>query len=79
MELVPVSGLAANFSPIPRIDPPPLGKEMLGTGAGDPAVVLSASVLGVRDCGIETSYKKAPVATFLTGKLIKIGAFTKKT
>jgi hypothetical protein len=30
MEPVPVIGLAANFSPIPRIAPPPLGSEMEG-------------------------------------------------
>ena len=27
---VPVTGLAANFSPIPRIAPPPLGSDTLG-------------------------------------------------
>ena len=30
MEPVPVTGLAANFSPIPRMAPPPLGREMVG-------------------------------------------------
>jgi hypothetical protein len=30
IEPVPVTGLAANFSPIPRIAPPPLGSEMDG-------------------------------------------------
>src|SRR5215207_9693576 len=30
MEPVPVTGLAANFSPMPRIAPPPLGKEIEG-------------------------------------------------
>src|SRR5262245_41606380 len=30
MEPVPVTGLAANFSPIPRIAPPPLGNEIAG-------------------------------------------------
>ena len=30
MEPVPVTGLAANFSPIPRMAPPPLGIEMAG-------------------------------------------------
>src|ERR1043165_4896671 len=28
---VPVTGLAANFSPMPRIAPPPLGRDMDGT------------------------------------------------
>src|SRR5512147_2282019 len=28
IEPVPVTGLAANFSPIPRIAPPPLGREI---------------------------------------------------
>ena len=30
MDPVPVTGLAANFSPIPHIAPPPLGKKLLG-------------------------------------------------
>jgi hypothetical protein len=30
IEPVPVTGLAANFSPIPRMAPPPLGSEMEG-------------------------------------------------
>jgi hypothetical protein len=30
IEPVPVTGLAANFSPIPQIAPPPLGKEITG-------------------------------------------------
>lgn len=30
IEPVPVTGLAANFSPIPRMAPPPLGREMVG-------------------------------------------------
>ena len=30
MEPVPVMGLAANFSPIPRMAPPPLGREIVG-------------------------------------------------
>src|SRR6266480_5019298 len=30
MEPVPVTGLAANFSPMLRIAPPPLGKEIVG-------------------------------------------------
>jgi hypothetical protein len=30
IEPVPVTGLAANFSPIPRIAPPPLGRETAG-------------------------------------------------
>jgi hypothetical protein len=32
MDPVPVTGLAANFSPIPRIAPPPLGSEIEGSG-----------------------------------------------
>src|SRR5215472_14523286 len=31
MEPVPVTGLAANFSPIPRIAPPPFGNCIVGT------------------------------------------------
>jgi len=34
-EPVPITGLAVNFSPIPRIAPPPFGKEMDG-GAVNP-------------------------------------------
>ena len=30
IEPVPVTGLAANFSPIPRMAPPPLGNEIVG-------------------------------------------------
>lgn len=30
MEPVPVMGFAANFSPMPRMAPPPLGKEIEG-------------------------------------------------
>src|SRR5438477_11463497 len=30
MEPVPVTGLAANFSPMPRIAPPPLGRDIEG-------------------------------------------------
>jgi hypothetical protein len=29
-EPVPVTGFAANYSPIPRMAPPPLGKDMAG-------------------------------------------------
>src|ERR1044072_4628325 len=32
MEPVPVTGLAANFSPMPRMAPPPLGKLITGSG-----------------------------------------------
>src|SRR5262245_30776917 len=35
IEPVPVTGLAANFSPMPRIAPPPLGNDIAG---GDIAV-----------------------------------------
>jgi hypothetical protein len=44
---VPVTGLAANFSPIPRIAPPPLGNETCGaiSGAG-PGVAPFRSVSG---------------------------------
>src|SRR5437867_1444608 len=33
IEPVPVTGLAPNFSPIPRIAPPPFGREMVGVPA----------------------------------------------
>src|SRR6059058_4812446 len=32
MEPVPVTGLAANFSPTPRIAPPPFGRAIAGSG-----------------------------------------------
>jgi hypothetical protein len=31
MDPVPVTGFAENFSPIPRIAPPPFGRDMDGT------------------------------------------------
>src|SRR6185436_13951106 len=37
IEPVPVTGLAANFSPMPRIAPPPLGREILGAANGVPS------------------------------------------
>jgi hypothetical protein len=33
IERLPVTGLAANFSPMPRMAPPPLGREMAGGDA----------------------------------------------
>ena len=33
IEPVPVTGLAANFSPMPRMAPPPLGRDMVGASA----------------------------------------------
>src|SRR5215468_6553930 len=35
IEPVPVTGLAANFSPMPRMAPPPFGSEILGADHGD--------------------------------------------
>ena len=35
IEPVPVTGLAVNFSPMPRIAPPPLGSEMEGAAKGE--------------------------------------------
>src|SRR5262249_30368441 len=32
---VPVTGLAANFSPIPRIAPPPFGRLIVGTAGAE--------------------------------------------
>src|SRR5882672_6722512 len=45
VEPVPVTGLAANFSPIPRMAPPPLG--MLMAGADTLNVSFSALVLSL--------------------------------
>src|SRR3954453_22663319 len=36
-ELVPVTGLTPNFSPIRRIAPPPFGREIAGRGARAPS------------------------------------------
>jgi hypothetical protein len=36
-EPVPVTGFEANFSPIPRIAPPPLGRANCGTVSATPA------------------------------------------
>ena len=44
MEPVPVTGLAANFSPMPRMAPPPLGNEMEGA-AGFGSASLRAGLL----------------------------------
>jgi hypothetical protein len=35
IEPVPVTGLAANFSPMPRTAPPPLGSEIAGADGPD--------------------------------------------
>src|SRR5882724_3415169 len=37
---VPVPGLAANFSPIPRMAPPPLGSEIVGADTWDVSCVV---------------------------------------
>ena len=45
IEPVPVTGLAANFSPMPRIAPPPLGREIEGApGVELPELGVSAWV-----------------------------------
>jgi hypothetical protein len=47
-EPVPVTGFAANFSPIPRIAPPPVGKLRAGSGVEDPADSWARGGLSVR-------------------------------
>lgn len=42
-EPVPVTGLAENLSPMPRMAPPPLGKEMAGAEGALVSVVLRVS------------------------------------
>src|SRR6266566_8244004 len=42
-EPVPVTGLAENFSPIPRIAPPPLGRESLGAFRPKPSLCPCSS------------------------------------
>src|SRR5262245_62078005 len=55
-DAVPVTGLAWNFSPMPRIVPPPLGREMAGMGAAPRSRGVSLSpfdVVGRADiCGL---------------------------
>jgi hypothetical protein len=36
---VPVTGLAANFSPIPRIEPPPFGRDIDGAETRKPSLL----------------------------------------
>ena len=46
IEPVPVTGLAANFSPMPRIAPPPLGREIEGADtpfSPSPRLVVSSA------------------------------------
>jgi hypothetical protein len=45
MEPAPVAGLAANFSPMPRIAPPPFGREIAGGATRKDSPGLLASVL----------------------------------
>jgi hypothetical protein len=49
IEPVPVTGLAANFSPMPRMAPPPLGREMDGAASFCPPsgcfVALSGEIM----------------------------------
>src|SRR5687768_9450315 len=52
METVPVTGFAANFSPIPRIAPPPLGREIAGAEKDDRSDALLFSCFA---CGVELS------------------------
>jgi hypothetical protein len=54
IEPVPVTGLAANFSPTPRIAPPPMGKEMVG--AANAFFSCSPELRGVRDSFIPASF-----------------------
>ena len=42
---VPVTGLAANFSPMPRMAPPPLGSDILGASVCAVCVAVSCLVL----------------------------------
>ena len=44
IEPVPVTGLAANFSPIPRMAPPPLGRLMAGAAPVSEPVPVASDV-----------------------------------
>jgi hypothetical protein len=51
IEAVPVTGLAANFSPMPRIAPPPFGREIVGAATAKLLAGLSESP-GAAQCRI---------------------------
>lgn len=54
---VPVTGLAANFSPMPRIAPPPFGREMAGAEKTDRSSVLLFCWLVVREDPVSNQYR----------------------
>jgi hypothetical protein len=68
---VPVTGLAANFSPMPRMAPPPLGSDIEGA---DAALLLAASfvfsLLLFFSSGITFTFKNHIFKVF-PGKLSK--------
>lgn len=51
MDPVPVAGLTENFSPIPRMAPPPLGTEMEG-GVNGPSLCSESPVLEMEADGL---------------------------
>ena len=63
IEPVPVTGLAANFSPMPRMAPPPLGSVIEGAAAKEPAFGVSTDSAGFAgwDKGIPRSYFPHPL------------------
>src|SRR5713226_3414029 len=60
-EPVPVTGLAANFSPIPRIAPPPLGSVMDGAVSWFLSGVLCSSWFAV--LGVSANMRVSPSYT----------------
>jgi hypothetical protein len=51
---MPVTGLAANFSPMPRIAPPPLGRESVG---GDSTFAACGAVEPSREPALLVSFR----------------------
>ena len=84
MEPVPVTGLAANFSPMLRMAPPPLGNDMEGGANGEaPASPPPPSELVPRwDAGMDCFESSRPAIEFSlamrsTVYVIRVTAYTK--
>src|SRR5258708_39151780 len=73
IEPVPVTGLAANFSPIPRIAPPPFGSEICGEFTRNLSSE-AAPLLALSSCWACTTLLQAvPSAdSFLTMRIRKV-------
>ena len=56
IEPVPVTGLAANFSPMPRIAPPPFGREICGALTRNVSAGDSVPGLGLSRAAVNPSF-----------------------